>query len=180
MHIIHSHRRHYPVETVIKPLLFTLFVVSALGALNAQTPAWQPSPGHRQIPIWPGTPPDARPAKGPETTEAVTKELVAGKPWLAVENVVRPTMTVYSPTGRNTGVAVVVFPGGGYQDLAIDLEISRVGEKASFDSSAAGYLADLLSLAEEVKLQLDHYVSSKAAIETFVLSWWHLRAATGC
>jgi acetyl esterase/lipase len=31
-------------------------------------------------------------------------------------------MTVYSPVGKNTGVAVVVFPGGGYEDLAIDLE----------------------------------------------------------
>jgi hypothetical protein len=31
-------------------------------------------------------------------------------------------MTVYSPSGKNIGVAVIVFPGGGYQDLAIDLE----------------------------------------------------------
>jgi acetyl esterase/lipase len=31
-------------------------------------------------------------------------------------------MTVYSPSGKNTGVAVVVFPGGGYWILAIDLE----------------------------------------------------------
>jgi acetyl esterase/lipase len=35
-------------------------------------------------------------------------------------------MTVYSPTGKNTGAAVVVFPGGGYQILAIDLEGSEV------------------------------------------------------
>ena len=31
-------------------------------------------------------------------------------------------MTVYSPVGANTGTAVVVFPGGGYNVLAIDLE----------------------------------------------------------
>jgi acetyl esterase/lipase len=31
-------------------------------------------------------------------------------------------MTVYPPTGRNSGAAVVVFPGGGYQFLAMDLE----------------------------------------------------------
>jgi acetyl esterase/lipase len=31
-------------------------------------------------------------------------------------------MTVYSRKGKNTGVAVVVFPGGGYETLAIDLE----------------------------------------------------------
>ena len=35
-------------------------------------------------------------------------------------------MTVYSPKGSNTGAAVVVFPGGGYQILAIDLEGTEV------------------------------------------------------
>jgi acetyl esterase/lipase len=35
-------------------------------------------------------------------------------------------MTVYSPQGKNTGAAVVVFPGGGYQELAIDLEGTEV------------------------------------------------------
>jgi acetyl esterase/lipase len=35
-------------------------------------------------------------------------------------------MTVYSPKGTNTGAAVVVFPGGGYQILAIDLEGTEV------------------------------------------------------
>jgi len=35
-------------------------------------------------------------------------------------------MTVYSPEGKNTGAAVVVFPGGGYEDLAIDLEGTEV------------------------------------------------------
>ena len=35
-------------------------------------------------------------------------------------------MTVYSPTVTNTGVAVAVFPGGGYQCLAIDLEGTEI------------------------------------------------------
>ena len=35
-------------------------------------------------------------------------------------------MTVYSPDGKNTGAAVVVFPGGGYEILAIDLEGTEV------------------------------------------------------
>jgi acetyl esterase/lipase len=35
-------------------------------------------------------------------------------------------MTVYSPKGKNTGVAIVVFPGGGYQGLAMDLEGTEV------------------------------------------------------
>ena len=93
--------------------------------LPAQTP-WEPSPGHAQQPIWPGAIPDAQPAKGPETTKIDDKDLVAGKPWIYINRVSRPTMTVYSPTGKNTGVAVVVFPGGGYQILAIDLEGTEV------------------------------------------------------
>jgi len=35
-------------------------------------------------------------------------------------------MTLYSPQGKNTSAAVVVFPGGGYQILAIDLEGTEV------------------------------------------------------
>ncbi|HEX9201815.1 MAG TPA: alpha/beta hydrolase [Acidobacteriaceae bacterium] len=108
----------------MKPLLLTLCVFSALATLAAQQPVWQPSPGHTQIPIWPSTPPDPRPTKAPESVETTTKpeDSVAGKPWVAISNVSRPTMTVYSPKGKNTGAAVVVFPGGGYEILAIDLE----------------------------------------------------------
>jgi len=35
-------------------------------------------------------------------------------------------MTVYAAKGSNTGVAVVVFPGGGYQFLAMDLEGTEI------------------------------------------------------
>ena len=52
--------------------------------------------------------------------------MIAGRPVVIVRNVTRPTMTVYSPKGKNTGAAVVVFPGGGYQVLAIDLEGTEV------------------------------------------------------
>jgi len=55
-------------------------------------------------------------------TTTGSDHLVAGRPWTYIQNVSRPTMTVYSPKGKNTGAAVVVFPGGGYQILAIDLE----------------------------------------------------------
>ncbi|HTV82886.1 MAG TPA: alpha/beta hydrolase [Acidobacteriaceae bacterium] len=64
--------------------------------------------------------------KGPEAVTVDPSVLVAGRSWTAVSNVTRPTMTVYSPKGKNTGVAVVVFPGGGYQILAIDLEGTEV------------------------------------------------------
>src|SRR5512139_850998 len=90
-----------------------------------QTPRWQPAAGLKQMPIWPATPPDAQPMPGPETM-VVRSEQVGGRPWRAVTNVDTPTMTVYPPKGANTGAAVVVFPGGGFEVLAIDLEGSEV------------------------------------------------------
>lgn len=107
---------------VIKALLFAACVLFAVGSLSAQTTGWQPLPGHTQIPLWPGAAPDAQLVPGPEYATAVNNHLVAGKPWTWVSNVSRPTLTVYSPKGRNTGVAVVVFPGGGFEGLATDLE----------------------------------------------------------
>ena len=108
----------------MKPLIFALCVVFAFGRLSAQTNVWQPSPGHTQVPIWSGAVPDAQPVPGPEYVTNVPP--TAGVPWIAVCNVSQPTMTVYSPKGTNTGVAVVVFPGGGYNCLAMDLEGTEI------------------------------------------------------
>jgi acetyl esterase/lipase len=92
-------------------------------SLSAQKPVWQPAPGHTQIPIWPNAAPDPQPVAGPEYMEMSGEDfLPGGRPATDVANVTQPTLTVYSPKGKNTGVAVVVFPGGGYQGLAIDLE----------------------------------------------------------
>ena len=111
-------------------LLLLALATGASGAAAGQT-AWHPSPGHRQIPVWPGAIPGARPVKGPEVSGTVVDsagrpKLVGGKSWVYVDRVSQPTMTVYSPAGRNTGAAVVVFPGGGYNILAIDLEGTEV------------------------------------------------------
>lgn len=86
---------------------------------------WQPSAGHTQIPIWPTVPPDLQQVAGPEVASTSAK-LLAGRSVISITNVTRPAMTVYAPDGKNTGAAVVVFPGGGYQGLAIDLEGTEV------------------------------------------------------
>src|SRR6202044_1250717 len=49
-----------------------------------------------------------------------------GKSVIRIGNVSSPTLTLYTPKGANTGAAVVVFPGGGYHILAIDLEGTEV------------------------------------------------------
>ncbi len=79
------------------------------------------------MPLWTRVPPHAQQSSGAEVvTTRVNDHLVAGRPWTYISNVSRPTLTVYSPKGKNTGAAVVVFPGGGYQILAIDLEGTEV------------------------------------------------------
>jgi acetyl esterase/lipase len=99
-------------------------LLACAGAHAAET-AWQPSAGHVQLPLWPGTPPDMKAMPGPEKTETSTK-LLAGKTVTSVRNVSQPTMTVYAPLGKNTGAAVVVIPGGGFEILAIDLEGTEI------------------------------------------------------
>lgn len=95
--------------------------------LLAQKPAWQPAPGHLTLQLWPhgapGAPPN--PAAEIDTTTAKDK-LVAGKRVIRLGNVSTPTLTVYTPKDHNTGAAVVVFPGGAYRILAIDLEGTEV------------------------------------------------------
>lgn len=111
----------------MKRWICLLCIVIAFGQLNAQQSRWQPTPGHTQVPLWPGTVPDApRGAAGDAESTSVVSSPVAGKPWVAVYNVSRPTLTVYAPPGDNTGAAVIVFPGGGYNILAIDLEGTEV------------------------------------------------------
>ena len=109
----------------MKVLILVFCLAFVIGGLHAQTNVWQPSPGHKQIPLWPGAVPDAQPVAGLEFSRT-TKDLIAGKPVVLVENVSEPTLTFYPPKHMNTGVAVIVFPGGGYNLLAIDLEGSEV------------------------------------------------------
>ncbi len=110
-----------------------LLVLSAAAAISAslclwaQPSGWPPSPGHLTMPIWPGAAPGEPANMPPEENTTTTKDhLVAGKPVYRLGNVSRPTLTLYKPKGNNTGVAVVVFPGGGYKILAIDLEGTEV------------------------------------------------------
>jgi acetyl esterase/lipase len=113
------------ISAKMKIRVFTICFLFIWSTLGAQTNVWQPSRGHGQMPLWPGAVPDAAPVAGPEFCTTSTN-LIGGKPVVGVEQVAQPTMTVYSPKGKNTGVAVVVFPGGGYNILAIDLEGTEI------------------------------------------------------
>jgi acetyl esterase/lipase len=89
---------------------------------------WQPPSGLEQIAIWPNGTPDmegvSQPAERVELTKA--PDIVAGHPYTIVYDVTSPTMTVFPPKGKNTGASMVVFPGGGFQLLAMDLEGTEI------------------------------------------------------
>ncbi len=102
-------------------------IVLLSAAFFAQAPAWQPTPGHLTLNLWPQGAPGAQPSLAAEVDATTAKDnLIAGKPLIRLGNVSVPTLTVYAPKQKNTGAAVVVFPGGGYHILAIDLEGTEV------------------------------------------------------
>lgn len=110
----------------MKSIIFFILLLCTCVSANAQ--GWRPSLDHTQIPIWPKKKmPDAIPVTKPES---VTKSnnLIAGKPVIDVLDVTEPTITIYSPTTKNTGAAIIVFPGGGFHGLAIDLEGTEICE----------------------------------------------------
>ncbi len=110
-----------------KCLLLLVAVAGISTTLLAQSPAWQPAPGMLTLPLWPNGAPGAKPNPAPEVDTTTAKDnLIAGKPIIRLGNVSSPTLTVYPPKGSNTGAAVVVFPGGAYRILAIDLEGTEV------------------------------------------------------
>jgi acetyl esterase/lipase len=93
----------------------------------AQKPVWQPPASLTTIKLWPNGAPGAQPNPAPEVdTTKPTDNLIAGKPLIRLGNVSSPTLTLYPVKGKSTGAAVLVFPGGGYQILAIDLEGTEV------------------------------------------------------
>jgi acetyl esterase/lipase len=110
----------------MKLWLIAMCALAVCGSVQAKSMVWQPFAGHTQVPLWPAVVPEAQSVPGPEAMVPQTDSLVAGRPWMAVSNVSKPTLTIYSPKGKNTGAAVMVFPGGGFQVLAIDLEGTEV------------------------------------------------------
>ncbi len=70
-----------------------------------------------EIPIWTKSIPDAELITGKETySDGIAK------------NVSNPTIKIFSPIKENSGAAVLVFPGGGYTKVAVELEGSEICE----------------------------------------------------
>lgn len=134
-------------ETIVRHVLLSFACALVLAGAVAAAPAhvakpaappepekvttigeWRPPAGLKQIPIWSKRAPDMDGvSQPPESVLTVqTPEALEGGVSQAVFDVTSPTMTVFPPKGRNTGVAIVVFPGGGFKILAINLEGTEI------------------------------------------------------
>lgn len=77
------------------------------------------------IPIWPAKAPGEVVDIGTETVQP----LRPGDPTIRITNVSQPTITVFRPApDKDTGAAVLVCPGGGYNILAFNKEGTDVAE----------------------------------------------------
>ncbi|MGH9589065.1 MAG: alpha/beta hydrolase [Terracidiphilus sp.] len=95
-------------------------------AVSQQNPyGWPPSSDRLTLPIWPGAVPDEPENVSPEHN-VPNGHLVAGRPYVRLTDVSKPTITLYKAEGKDRGVAVLVFPGGGYVVDSMDLEGTEV------------------------------------------------------
>jgi acetyl esterase/lipase len=80
------------------------------------------------IPLWPsGAPGEKGELPAEADTTKPTDGQVAGRRVMRIGNVSNPTITIFSPPKeKDTGTAVLVCPGGGYNILALDLEGTEV------------------------------------------------------
>lgn len=117
----------YSISKPFIGLLFPSLVICFISSCNqdknsdkdkqGQMELHKPWLEQKQQPIWTTSIPDFEQIKG---TESYKDGMVY--------DVSKPTITIYKPPKNNTGAAVLVFPGGGYNKVAIELEGSEICE----------------------------------------------------
>jgi acetyl esterase/lipase len=112
----------------MKKTVFAIVALALLAATAAAQTDWHPAPDHPTIRLWPSGAPGPDTASGPEHVLTGPRfHDVANRPVTRLADVTVPTITLYAaPKASNSGAVVVVFPGGGYEYLAIDLEGTEV------------------------------------------------------
>ncbi|MFT3726473.1 MAG: alpha/beta hydrolase [Terricaulis sp.] len=107
-------------------LAAVFLVLAVLSCAGASAAPWRPAAGATEIALWPDSAHIEQPRPAHAEDTGLASRNVAGWPWRWVAYVNHPSMIIYPPRGHNTGAAVMVFPGGGYEVLAIDLEGTEV------------------------------------------------------
>ena len=97
--------------------------------------------GEEAIGIWEGPPPYSK----ENSLEEYVKES-GGVP--CVHNVTRPTLTIHPAEGENSGRAMIILPGGGYEVESFVAEGRQIAEYLSSHGITAAVLKYRLPLAE--------------------------------
>ena len=113
------------------PLLLIIVVTITVSAQTQKPSGWPPGADHNSISLWPNGAPGASTARGPELDTTTGKDhQVGGRAVVRLGNVSSPTITLYLGHSQSAaaadGPAVLVFPGGAYRIVAIDLEGTEV------------------------------------------------------
>ena len=111
-----------PLILVAGLIPFAAWAATALRSGEESTPL--------TLPLWPAGTTDISAGDVREHDATTPADgLTGGRPVIRLTGISVPTITVYRPVrDRETGTAVVVFPGGGYSILAWDLEGTEVCE----------------------------------------------------
>jgi acetyl esterase/lipase len=121
---------------------FTLVLIATVTLAGSPEPFVTNAP---MIKIWPGV------APGSEGKTAPERWVEGGKPdaFHRVTDIHVPTLTIYlPPTGKATGTAVIIAPGGGHHYLVVDLEGELVAKRLNEIGVAAFVLRSRLAKAE--------------------------------
>jgi len=99
---------------------FFLPLLMAMCTVMAATPDF--------VPLFPKGVPGGKRDLGPEIDTTTAKDnKVAGRAVIRTGNVSEPSMAFYpAPPSASAGATVIVFPGGGYRILALDLEGTEI------------------------------------------------------
>lgn len=131
---------------------------AALFAILLSVRLFSQSEAQQIIPLYEaGKSPNAKTVAGTENTFSWTSE---GRQMRFVVNVSAPELTVYLPEKKkNTGIGVIICPGGGYSGVAIDHEGHDIAKKLT-EHGIAGFVlkyrmpnADNVTNKEIVPLQ---------------------------
>ena len=105
---------------------------SIAGTIASLIVAWSAAAAEPVVAdLWPGRPPDEQGGIRPErvrmSPKLDRKQVEVTEPTRMITGVANPTITICRPsTGKNTGTAVLICPGGGYWDLYWQLEGEEV------------------------------------------------------
>jgi acetyl esterase/lipase len=127
------------VHRIMKPLAMSriawlLWAVSRIGLLMVTVVAARVTAADPVvIPLWPAAVPGDYGAIGPERVRAPSEAPTKNAKWIT--NVTKPSLTVFRPDDeKNSGTTIIICPGGGYWNLAWDLE----GEEVAAWLNSAG------------------------------------------